>query len=57
MDQISPDGRTRCVSCFTVLNVIYVLDPKLEPIREPSDKDSDKIVADRKKREEDELVC
>lgn len=42
---------------LTVLNVIYVLDPKLEPIREPSDKDSDNIVADRKKREEDELVC
>ena len=42
---------------LTVLNVIYVLDPKLEPICEPSDKDSDNIVADRKKREEDELVC
>ena len=42
---------------LTVLNVIYVLNPKLEPIREPSDKDSDKIVADRKKHEEDELVC
>ncbi|KAM2178896.1 hypothetical protein ACFX1R_033922 [Malus domestica] len=42
---------------LTVLNVIYVLDPKLEPIREPSDKDSDNIVVDRKKREEDELVC
>ena len=31
---------------LTVLNVIYVLDPKLEPICEPSDKDSDNIVAD-----------
>ncbi|KAM1613448.1 hypothetical protein EV1_001893 [Malus domestica] len=45
--------------CFmlTILNVIYVLDPKLEPIHEPSDKGLDKIVVDRKKREEDELVC
>ena len=42
---------------LTVLNVMYVLDPKLQPLPEPSDKDTEKIVADRKKHEEDELVC
>ena len=45
--------------CFmlTVLNVIYVLDSKLKHIREPSDKDTNKIIVNRKKHEEDELVC
>ncbi|KAI9169282.1 hypothetical protein LWI28_010134 [Acer negundo] len=42
---------------LTVLNVMYVLDPKLQPLPEPSDKDTEKIVANRKKHEEDELVC
>lgn len=42
---------------LTVLNVLYVLDPELQPLPKPSDEDTDKIIADRKKREEDELIC
>ncbi|KAK0599690.1 hypothetical protein LWI29_007694 [Acer saccharum] len=36
---------------------MYVLGPKLQLLIESSDKDKEKIVADQKKREEDELVC
>ncbi|XP_059635342.1 uncharacterized protein LOC132277507 [Cornus florida] len=42
---------------LTILKISYVLDPNLQPFPEPIDKDTKKMIEDRKKREEDELVC
>lgn len=42
---------------LTVLKVAYVLDPNLQPLPEPTDADTETIKAERKKREDDELVC
>ena len=42
---------------LTALKIYYVLDPDLPPILQPSDKDTDGKKAERKKREEDEIIC
>ena len=42
---------------LTALKIFYILDPELEPLPEASDKDSDERKAERKKRQEDELIC
>lgn len=42
---------------LTTLKIAYVLDENLQPIPPPTDKDSAEVVAQRKKREEDEIVC
>lgn len=42
---------------LTVLKIAYVLDPKLEAIPEPKEDDNETVKEQRKKREEDELVC
>ena len=39
------------------LKIYYVLDPDLPPISQPSDKDTNEKMAERKKREEDEIIC
>ena len=39
------------------LKLFYVLDPNLMPFPTASDEDVDDIKAQRKKREEDELIC
>ena len=42
---------------LTTLKIVYVLDPELEAIPEPSDNDSEEQKVERKKRQEDELIC
>ena len=42
---------------LTTLKVFYVLDPNLQPLAEPTPKDTDLIKEEKKKRAEDELVC
>ena len=42
---------------LTAMKIFYVLDPTLVPIPEPTDEDDDELKADRKKRQEDELLC
>ncbi|KAM4087168.1 hypothetical protein ACJW30_10G157300 [Castanea mollissima] len=42
---------------LTALKLFYVLDPNLMPFPPASDEDTDEIKAQRKKREEDELIC
>lgn len=42
---------------LTALKVFYILDPNLAAIPEPSDKDTEQQVEQRKKRDEDELIC
>ncbi|XP_022873192.1 uncharacterized protein LOC111392157, partial [Olea europaea var. sylvestris] len=42
---------------LTALKIFYVLDSKLEPIPDATDKDTEEIRIERKKREEDELIC
>ena len=42
---------------LTTLKIAYVLDPNLQPIPEPNDADTEQIIANRKKREDDELMC
>ena len=42
---------------LTTLKIFYVLDPELEAIPEPSDNDSEERRVERKKRQEDELIC
>ena len=39
------------------LELFYVLDLNLTPFSTTSDEDTDEIKAQRKKREEDELIC
>ena len=41
---------------LTALKIFYVLDPELAPISEPTDEDIDERRAERKKRQEDELI-
>jgi len=42
---------------LTALKIFYVLDPNLNPLSEPTPEDTDAIKVERKKHEEDELVC
>ena len=42
---------------LTTLKIYYILDPNLPGIPEPKPEDNDELKADRKKREEDELLC
>ena len=42
---------------LTTLKIAYVLDPNLSKLPEPTDNDSDQLKAERKKCEEDEVVC
>ena len=42
---------------LTALKLFYVLDPNLMPFPTTSDENTDEIKAQRKKREEDELIC
>ena len=42
---------------LTALKVSYLLNPDLSPIAEPNDDDTEEVKAERKKREEDEVVC
>ena len=42
---------------LTTLNLFYVLDLNLMPFPPASDEDTDEIKAQRKKPEEDELIC
>ncbi|KAI9154161.1 hypothetical protein LWI28_021833 [Acer negundo] len=41
---------------LTALKIFYILDP-LQPLPKRTDKDSKEVKVDRKKREEDELIC
>ena len=42
---------------LTALKLFYVLDPNLMPFPPASDEDTNEIKAQRKKREENELIC
>ena len=42
---------------LTALKIFYVLDPNLSAIPAPTPEDSDAVKAERKKCEDDELVC
>jgi hypothetical protein len=42
---------------LTALKIFYVLDPSLNSLPDPTPEDTDAVKAERKKREEDELVC
>ena len=42
---------------LTTLKLFYVLDPNFMPFPPASDEDTNEIKAQRKKREEDELIC
>ena len=42
---------------LTALKIYYVLDPNLTPITPPTNEDTETMIALRKKREEDEIVC
>ncbi|XP_024029982.1 uncharacterized protein LOC112094102 [Morus notabilis] len=42
---------------LTVLKIAYVLDPKLEPLSEPKEDDSEELKTARKKRGDDEIMC
>ena len=42
---------------LTTLKIFYVLDLELAAIPEPTEEDTDKRWAERKKREYDELLC
>ena len=42
---------------LTALKIYYVLDPELEAIPAPSDKDTEDQKTARKKQQEDELIC
>ncbi|XP_059638671.1 uncharacterized protein LOC132280940 [Cornus florida] len=48
--------KDKLIFLLTVLKISYVLDPNLKPFPEPIDKDTEKMIKDRKKRDEDELV-
>ncbi|KAK0578268.1 hypothetical protein LWI29_007762 [Acer saccharum] len=41
---------------LTALKIFYILNPDLQPLPVPTDKDSEEVKAARKKREEDELI-
>ena len=42
---------------LTALKIFYVLDPELAAIPEPTEEDTKERRAERKKRQEDELIC
>ncbi|RVW41670.1 Retrovirus-related Pol polyprotein from transposon TNT 1-94 [Vitis vinifera] len=42
---------------LTALKIFYILDPTLAPLPKPKENDTPQVVAARKKREEDELIC
>eukprot|EP00261_Vitis_vinifera_P035297 XP_019076540.1 PREDICTED: uncharacterized protein LOC109122885 [Vitis vinifera] len=42
---------------LTALKIFYILDPTMAPLPEPKENDTPQVVAARKKREEDELIC
>ena len=42
---------------LTTLNIVYILDPNLSKLLEPTDEDTDQVKGERKKREEGEVVC
>ncbi|KAL6351005.1 hypothetical protein AAG906_031591 [Vitis piasezkii] len=42
---------------LTALKIFYILDLTLAPLPEPKENDTPQVVAARKKREEDELIC
>ncbi|RVW44269.1 Retrovirus-related Pol polyprotein from transposon TNT 1-94 [Vitis vinifera] len=42
---------------LTALKIFYILDPTLAPLPEPKENDTPQVVAARKKREKDELIC
>ncbi|RVW29768.1 Retrovirus-related Pol polyprotein from transposon TNT 1-94 [Vitis vinifera] len=42
---------------LTALKIFYILDPTLALLPEPKENDTPQVVAARKKREEDELIC
>ena len=42
---------------LTALKIFYILDPTLAPLPEPKENDTPQVVAARKKRKEDELIC
>lgn len=42
---------------LVVLNISYILDLNLQPLFSQSDKDTYNIIKERKKREEDEVIC
>ena len=42
---------------LTSLKIYYVLDPNLTPIAPPANEDTETMIALRKKREEDKIVC
>ena len=44
-------------SLLTMLKIFHILDPALTPLPEPKEDDMVEVVAKRKKREEDELIC
>ena len=42
---------------LTALKIFYILDSELAPIPEPQDDDNEQRRAERKKRQENELIC
>uniref|UniRef100_F6GYP6 CCHC-type domain-containing protein n=1 Tax=Vitis vinifera TaxID=29760 RepID=F6GYP6_VITVI len=42
---------------LTALKIFYILDPTLAPLPKPKENDTPQVVAAKKKREEDELIC
>jgi hypothetical protein len=49
--------KDKLIFLLTALKIAYVLDPNLSKLPEPTDNDSDQLKAERKKHEEDEVVC
>lgn len=50
-------GKEKMTFLLIALNIFYIMDNDLKPLPEASDKDTEHIVADRKKRKDDELLC
>ena len=42
---------------LTALKVAYMLDPNLQPIPQPKDGDFEELKAQRRKHEDDEVLC
>jgi hypothetical protein len=42
---------------LTALKIVYILDPNLSKLPKPTDEDTDQVKGERKKREEDKVVC
>ncbi|XP_060194495.1 uncharacterized protein LOC132623715 [Lycium barbarum] len=49
--------KDKMIFLLTALKIFYVLDPSLPAPPEPTPEDTDATKAERKKREEDELLC